>query len=285
MAAQEKRAAAEKSVVVFGRIHLTGLGAEDFAHQMHEVLGKSRPNKVPDGPTWAVGDLELQQVSGDTAITGRLGKIHKLTARAYDETERSFVDVALRPEVAEIVRFLIHCPTRVIAFEEKRTRISRASFLEQFRAIYLNSPGAELTTIDIDLVADEVKFLEALSKLHKVGWARFKLVPTNPEPRKAYSGIDEMIRKMRAAKLEATVHAPPDGDLVVQGTFLDDAARMVADGYGEATVQGFDPDRQQSVKLSSKLQVIEMLIDLKTDLQKGLHEIVDFIKDRLRWGS
>jgi hypothetical protein len=286
MATEGRETAPDKSVVLFGRVHISGLGAGEFAKQVHDVLTKGTPHRVPDGPTWVVGDVTSQSFLGEPAITGRLGKLHGLTARSYDEAKRTFIDVALRPEVAETVLFLIHCPSRIIGFEEKRTRISRGKFVEQFRAIYGNSPAAQLTTLDIDMLADEVEFLDTLAKLGRVMRARFKLVPTNPEPRAAYSGIDKMIRDMRAAKLDATVQAPPEGGLAVQDTFIGQAAQMVADGYGEATVEGsFDRELRETVKLQSRQRAVETLIDLKTDLQKGFQAMVEFIKETLRWGA
>jgi len=216
----------------FSRRHITLLD-RSFEDDLAASLDPSRVT-VRYGRQWRVSQ---PQITSDF-VSGKFGFVRRSAGSAirFDEDREDFIVEDAPATQGNFVFYVVHLPSRVVAFEERLPDIRRQSFIGAMELL-LREANAYW---DLDSLSDEEDFEEWLAGIDLVTRFRATLKRPNPSPIRHARDVAELIEATNATSLVIEAGSAPEGaeGLEVTDTILGAAARHAGAGNGDFRVTG-----------------------------------------------
>ncbi len=249
-----------------------------FKDKITKLLKESGPYKEPTKwrSVWVFANVEEKEIDGDKVLFGIFGKIkEKGMENTYDIQTKRLTKFYIDKNIAQSFAFFIINPkTQVIIFEEKKN-LRHKKFKKMFARTY-NFFYDQDTTLEVDLLKDETELLDDL-ETKKVIRIVFNIRPSNPETRREYELIDDLLQKARAESAEIKLENEDKGLSFEEKGLTRQGVGSVSAGYGDykATVEVDDEVKTISSKDSILREVIyisdfsaEKVIDIINKFKK-----------------
>lgn len=248
-----------------------------FKDKITKLLKESDPYKEPNKwrSVWVFANVEEVEIEGDKVLFGIFGKIkEKGMENTYDLQTKRLTKFYIDKNIAQSFSFFIINPkTQVIIFEEKKN-LRHKKFKRMFTKTY-DYFYKQNTTLEIDLLKDETQLLDDLEN-KKVIKIVFNLRPSNPETRREYELIDNLLQKARAENAEIKLENEDKGLSFEEEGLTRQGVGSVSAGYGDykATVE-----IDEHVKtISSKDNILREVIYIHELTSGKVHDIINKFK-------
>ncbi len=271
-----------KSLILFARIHFDWK-VEDFKDVVSDLL-QNKFVYEKGKFAWTLDFDNTGEVKKEGYLFGRLLKVkRKPEGDFFDfKTKRAEYDIPLNKSlIVDHSDFIIYPTTtdQIIAFEERKNRISKYQFSEFFRENYYHfRKGKFRPEIRIDFLFDEEEIFTKLKSFDLIVEANFELRPSNPDDSPLFKPLDESIKATGAKKAHLKYINREDG-LTVNDTVIEQAIHQSSAANGNFEIRGKKGDRIEQIR--SKDNIKSCVVERLKDPKSFIKEIFNHLKQKI----